>query len=360
MIILEGCNGEWAQKYYLPFLVQKALEGNVELWAVDIEPQIKLSTPIAASWQAAQNRGVAHYLNKAGDKESYEMPSEVGDVFIVTPDQYHCEVAEFWLERLAPEGKIFIEKPLDASLEQAKELGRKIAGRNIVYGFDHYLANTYPFLQNKASYLGEIGKINEIEFCISEPSEIPRQREKTLDKGVIFDLFCHVLALVGAVVSKGSTCSAAMLSTVDIKEVKAAKYVNCPISGETFAWIKFIVNNEIQVDSTVGKCIGDFEEKFMRLYGADGNIKLDFVENKFSVFDSQGRQTKQGVLNEKHVESFLKGILQGKEHPLSVPGVLTFDIALEILKILGEAKRQIGKIPDYPCQESISQILERF
>jgi hypothetical protein len=62
-------------------------------------------------------------------------------------------------------------------------------------------------VHNKTVYLREIGEIKKIEFHILEPFGIPSNRIKTLDKGMIFDLFCHVLALVGAIADRNLTPS---------------------------------------------------------------------------------------------------------------------------------------------------------
>ena len=364
-VILEGCNGEWAQECYLPFLIEKAAKGNIELWAVDIQPQINLSADVAALWQAVQGDGKACYVDKIRNKESYERLSDMNYVFVVTPGQYHCEIAEFWLKRLSPKGKIFIEKPLDASLESALRLDEKIGekeGKEAVFAFDHYFARAYPFLRHKDYYLKEIGGVEKIECNILESSRIARKRANALDKGMIFDLFCHVLAVVSAVVKQNLTCSETKLQAVGLEEVKAARYVGCPISGETFAWIKLIINSNIEVLGAVGKCVGTSEDKFMKLYGPNGRIELNLRPrgSRFHVFDSQGRQVEEKELDSNPVESFLEEVLQGKEHPLSAPGVLTFDAALKILKMLDEAKNHIDRMPEYRCNESISEILGRF
>lgn len=361
-VILEGCNGEWAQERYLPLLAGEAAKGNIELWAVDIEPQIKLSTPsVATQWRIAQSKGNACYLDKTRDKEAYEVVFNANYVFIVTPDRSHCQIAEFWLERLAPKGRIFIEKPLDASVGSGLKLKEKIeeTGEETVFAFDHFLADAYPFLQNKVSYLGEIGEIRKIECNILEPDKIPPEREKTLDKGMIFDLFCHVLALVGAVVKQNSSYSEARFQGIKL-DVKAARYVGCPISGETFSLIKFMVNNDVEVTSAVGKCVGTFEDKFMELHGANGKVKLDFIRDEFAIFDAQDKLLKKEKLLADYVETYLGKLLPGKKQPLSLPGVLSFDAAFEILTILDEAKRQVDKMPEYQCNESIGEILERF
>lgn len=105
-VILEGCNGEWAQECYLPVLIRKAVGGEIELWAVDIENEIKLNNPeVKRAWHVAQSNNRARYLNKSKDIRGYGELSSANYVFVVAPDQYHCEIAEFWLERLAPGGK---------------------------------------------------------------------------------------------------------------------------------------------------------------------------------------------------------------------------------------------------------------
>jgi len=364
-VILEGCNGEWARECYLPFLIGKAARGEIELWAVDIGDKIKLgNAKVKKDWQVAQSKNKARYLNKSKDIQIYSELSSANYVFVVTPDRFHCEIAGFRLERLAPGGKIFIEKPLEASVGATLKLKEKIEekGEETVFAFDHYLAKAYPFLHDKDRLLEEIGGVKKIEFHILEASEIPLEREKTLDKGVIFDLFCHVLALVSTLVSRDLTCSATKLQAVKLEQVKAARYVGCPISGETFAWIKSMVNNDIEVVSVVGKGVGTCEDKFMRLYGSNGRIELNLRlrGSRFHVFDSQGRQVEEKELDSNPVESFLEEVLQGKKLPLLLPGVLSFNVALGILKILDEAKKQISKVPEYQCSNSIGKILERF
>jgi predicted dehydrogenase len=339
LVVLEGCNGEWAQECYLPFLAREAAKGNIKLWAVDIEPEIKLSTPaISALWRDAISKGNARYLDKTRNKESYETTYSVNYVFIVTPDQYHCEIAEFWRERLNVRGKIFIEKPLDASIGKAKEIKSKMGEADIAYGFDHYLAKTYPFLRKRNGYLGKIGKISKIEFNILEPSSIPANRVKTLAKGVIFDLFCHVLAVARATVDRDFT-----LAMFKLKDIKAARYRDCPISGETFARIESSLGDNIEVIATLGKGVGKSEDKCMTIKGSGGTISLNFLEDRF-VCDYSDRGQAVEQLESRPVESFLETILQG-EKPLSAAGVLSFDTAFAILRLLDEAKSKAKVTP---------------
>jgi predicted dehydrogenase len=357
-VVLEGCNGEWAQEHYLPLLVNKAAGGEIRLWAIDIQQQIKFATQnVAGLWQIARSKGNALYLHNIRDNVApHEIPASIDYVFIVTPDRYHCEIAEFWLERLNNGGKIFIEKPLDVSLKKPREIKSKIGEDNIVYGFDHYLARAYPFLREQNHYLEKIGNISEIEFNILEPSSIPVSHIKTLDKGVIFDLFCHVLAVVGAIAVRNFTPSGAILQTVRKIEVKPAQYRNCPISGETFARIKFSISDNVKVSAMVGKGIAGSSDKRVKIYGEDGRIRLDFEENHF-VCDYSSGQKDEGQLESNHVESFVEAVLK-ERGPLSAPGVLSFDSALAILELLCQAKSKVGKIPRYDIGTSAAEILK--
>lgn len=359
-VILEGCNGDWAQKRYFPMLIKEAAKGKAELRGIDIEAERYLndSPEIELAWEVARNNN-AYYLNKVKEGKFYENLSGADYVFLVAPDQFHSEIAEFWLERLAPGGRIFIEKPLDAFVRAALKLKKRVEEKkDIVFAFDHYLARARPFLQDKERYFKEIGGIKKIKFHILECFGIPPNRVKALDKGMIFDLFCHVLALVSAMIDRNLTPSETILQTVKLEEVKAAQYLNCPISGETFAWIKFLINS-IEIESAVGKSVGTQEDKSMVIYGSRGQIKLDLLKDKFFVFDHQGNKQNRGNLNPNHVESFLEEILQGKD-PLSSPGMLSFDAAFEILTILDEAKMRIGKMPEYQVGGSIIEILKSF
>lgn len=353
-IILEGCNGEWAQKRYLPLLIEKILKENFELWAIDIDSWIKLSdSKLVELWKTAQSKNKAHYLDKIKNKKSYERLSDADYVFIVTPDRFHCDIAESWLGRLKQHGRIFIEKPLDASMQRAKKLKKKVSDSDIIYGVDHYLAKIHPFLQNKIGYLEEIGQIEKIKICILESSDISENRTKSLEGGMIFDLFSHVLPLLSGVLNLKH------LSTViKLDEVKAAKYSGTPIPGETFSWIKFH-SDDVEIEAMVGKSVGTSNDRFMEICGSEGEIHLDFDKAKFFVFNSHNCIKEQRNLNSQHIESFLEEILQGRE-PLSVPGVLSFDESFETLLVLDNIKKRIERVSEYRKNEPISDILKKL
>jgi len=296
------------------------------------------------------SRDTAHYLNKVENPSVYYELSEANCVFVVTPDYVHSEVASFWLDRLAPEGKIFIEKPLDASLASAQELKKKITKKETVFAFDHYRARSYPFLKHKDDHLKIIGGMDRIKFHILEDSGIPLARAKALDKGMIFDLFCHCLAVLFAFEEP---------QNIKLNEVKAARYIDSPITGDTFAYISFFMNNKIQVDSSVGKFVGTSQEKFMKIIGASGEIYLDFLNDTFYIIDLQGHQIEKGDLNSNHVESFIDKVLSSNCRPCDVPGIFSFNIAYEILTVLHESIERISWLPSYEHNSTLDQVLKK-
>lgn len=354
IVVLEGCNGEWAQARYLTPLADRAANGDIELWAVDLNDEILLKNEkTQESWPIAQAHGKAHYLNKLKDKQSYSRLSDATYVFLVTPDNTHCQRAEFWLEQLAPDGKIFIEKPLDASMKSARKLREKIKKENkegAVFVFDHYLAMAHPLIENWNSYLKPIGRVERIEFNILESSTIKPNRVKTLDKGIIFDLLGHVLAVSGALIEQKLTPSISALQRAEIKEVKATQYFGSPIGGETFSKVKFTFGN-VEVSSLIGKGIGTQDEKVMIVYGTSGMLKINFKSK---------RDAFEGKLETRHVETFLEKLIDKDKRPISIPGVLDFDTAFEILTILDRAKGEMTKAEGYRAGDSTNSILTKF
>ncbi len=340
-VVLVGCNSDWAQQRYLPLLIDKANHGDITLWATDIQPEIELNTPgILSLWQAAKSRGRAVYLDMRKSVASHEVPCDIDYVFIVTPDRCHCKVAEFWLSRLSTTGKVFIEKPLDASIQAAEQLKARLSDNNVVYGFDHYLASLYPFLRRQSQYLKKIGGIRSLEIRILEKNEIPPNRVDTLREGVIFDLFSHALAVSAAVVGKKLAPTEDTLRKTERGKWRRVKYRGCPLLEETWAHFELTIENKM-VTGVVGKGVGKTDKR-MSIYGTSGRkIEIDFEADSFSV---NGRV--EGKLDSKHVESFLKAVLKGSNID-SAPGVMSFGAAFEILRLLSCIRDKTNMGPDY-------------
>ena len=357
-VVLEGSNGEWSQKRYLPFLVEKASKGSVELWAIDISHQPRLEGMTRHWWRATTDLGRVHYFNKLSpiDKHRYSALSQANTVLIVTPDRSHCSVAKFWLSRLDAEGKIVIEKPLDASLACARNL-RIYAVRQgrlgAVYGFDHYLALADSVLCKNRELLKKIGEIHRIEFHILESSEVEPERVETLDNGVILDLFSHALAVSATILSDASSMEE-VLRRVSVKEVQTGRYDGSPISGETFARIVFSMN-QTTVESFVGKGVGREEWKTVSIKGPNRKIEIDFSKETLHADNLSPRR-----LNMKQLEASLGRILADEGNLLSVPGILSFDGAFEILRIIDKTRKMVRKSASYLIGDSLETILRKM
>ena len=357
-VVLEGCNGEWAQQRYLPSLVSGSDKRNIQLWAFDLDPEIKLPTPvIAAQWQSSHDKGKCCYQNKSDGTIEVDRPYQVDYVFVVTPDHSHSKVVMSWLKRLAQQGQIFIEKPLDAKLSAAE----KLRGLESIFAFDHYLARAYPFLLKSSHYLNQIGRIQNIDFHLLEAFDNLIKRSKTLNNGAIWDLFCHALVVICAAINHKTTCSAIDLDSIKRSgemRVRAAQVANSPISGDTLSRVTFTLNHDIDVLTHVGYHRSNASSKYMSFYGTKGTIKLDFSTDEFTISDTHDKLLKKGTLFTDHVEIYLERLLYKEKHPLLIPGVLNLDAALEIMDILDKVKQKIGDMPVYKHNDSIDKIFE--
>jgi predicted dehydrogenase len=344
-VVLEGGNGEWAQECYLPFLLREAAKGDLELRVVDVAPQIKLDSPALVSlWRGAK----ASYLDKTSDEKAYVASEKADYVFIVTPDRYHCEVAAFWRERLNQGGHIFIEKPLDASSDNARAL--LAGGVKSISGYDHYLAKVYPFLRQRRDYLGENARISRLEFNLLEAAAIAPNRAATLDRGVILDLLGHILAVVGTILGRNSASLDSILKTVKLGNVAAARYRGSPIAGETYARISFSIGGT-EVIARIGKGVGKRDDKCLIIHHEGGKMRLNFKANRVTA-DAARHNSR---LEDEPVASFLKAVLSGEE-PLAAPGVLSFTAALAILETLEAARNRVGAMPLYAIGTPPSRI----
>ena len=328
-VVLAGCNGEWSQKHYLPFLIERASSGDITLWATDIQPEIKLDSPGSHSaWQAAMRKGSACYMDMTRRMESWRIPSNVDYVFVVTPDVSHCDTAEFWLARLSKTGKIFIEKPLDASVSRAAQLDAKKGSNSPIYAFDHYLASLHPLLHSGLRRRFGVADIESLNISILENEGVPSHRARTLKEGVVLDLFSHVLAASAAVAEKKSAPSEDMLQTVAMTKRELARYTGWQSPSETWARMEFLVGRT-RCTAEVGKGVGNTPKKRMEVNGTAGmRIEIDFQARSVYVNDEQVEP-----LDSDPVLSFLEAVLKGNPAHC-VPGVISFGAALEILRQL--------------------------
>lgn len=353
-VVLLGFKGDCCGRHYNQTLIEMALREEIELICVDYgEPVNVRGVPSEEEAVSLINQRKISYLdlNKRKDKRKYESLDNIDFAFIVAWDKTHCRIARDFLGKAE---SIFIDKPLDAFLRNAQRFLGEV-GQGIVFGFDHYLAKFYPFLTKINQYLEEIGDLEEIEFRLLEPTAIPTHRVEALDRGMIYDLFSHGLAVVCSVMSKQTNPNLDCLRELEIAEVRAAKYLGVSIRGDTYAFIK--INQPLEIRARVGKAVGWEPDKILKIRGQKGEILVDIEHFRFFASDLAGNKIEEGGLFRDYAEKFLKTLIN-KGSSLEVPGVMSLEAAREILFVLDEAEHRIplGGLPIYLPGHTVEEI----
>lgn len=301
-LIIEGV-GSVVENYYIPALRRlrkDAIPFDVSFgddsscWRNDPDKKGRIGPVLAAIKEIGGS-----YLDKSDATDLRQWEALRPDaVVIATPDRTHVALALEWLARPVQPGTIYIEKPLDVSVDRARDLLEKIGPDNpVVRAFDHYRARLLP-TRDQFDMLGGFFKhgIARFEFYLLEdrsgadPAFADRQgyrqgpienegRTVALREGLLLDLMPHVIAVLahfGAV------------STMELVSLRAGKYTGVDghdtktagIDGETFAEARFVFRSHLG-DQTEGVA---YVGKGVRGIGAgqaqyDGNAKVLILED---------------------------------------------------------------------------------
>lgn len=360
-IVLEGSNGSWAKKQYLPCLIAWLVNHqNDSLTAVDVVPFPDSFPPETQSgFDKLLVSGQFRYINKTVNSNGYSDLTGKDVVFVVTPPSTHAGIIESWLPRLSQQGRIFAEKPIVdtwGDTLKLREIIRQYNQPEKIFGFDHYLARVHPFLVKKTKYLKKIGKITSIPFDVLESTPIETGREKTLEQGVIPDLFSHVLAITRAIISEAKSSPILPSFAVHQNQIWRAQYRGAPIQEETLAGIDFELDT-IPVHSVVGVCVGDEPVKRVEIRGEKGSINLDLAADRYRVFSNSGEESDSGLLDSQHVKTFIEAVISRK-NTASIPGVLSADEAIRITEIFSDVKDLLRHKPmiEYTCNSPLVEI----
>ena len=351
IVVLEGCLGDWAKKSYIEDLAERAKKREIVMYAVDVRDKEE------SEEKYDQYKKLVYFVNKVKDKTMYDKIPKADFVFIVTPHEFHCAIADHWLEddRLKTTGKIFIEKPLDSSVENIKEREEKHGKKKLMektIAIDHYIPKIAPLLKEIEWKRRKYGKIEKVRINILESDPIQESREKTLDEGLILDIFPHVLAIFTKFM-KAVGDFTLDAHKAKIIEIKTGKYKNVYIRGETFAKIvlKF---NDITLESFIGKAVGFEDEKTMEIFFEKGYVTADFITGNFSLKKENGK-SKRGHLQKTPVRVLLDDIIDRKEFHKNF---LSFDEGFEIVKIISRIRKKTGKPKPYKKFSSVNTILK--
>jgi predicted dehydrogenase len=327
-IVVEGC-GQWAAEQYF-----KALRDRVgpddgvfftydSTFGMDSHPNLPARLHLE-TLQATLNRVKA--IEEAGfacfDVKDARfggalrspcrkrLPKYADVVFVVTPDDTHCQVAEFWLGRA---GQIFVEKPFDIS---ARRIARFCAQarrypQTKVCGLDHYFvrcnqaaARTPFFLEHllPAGPDGLQGSINSFEFVMTEPpardeKEAARTRERalSLQAGMVFDMASHALPVLLPFID--------LRGRIDLLDVWAGVSQRLRElmfkGGETFSMARVRLRprslgiradaRAIEGQLVVGKDVGQQPQKHLIIGGPRGEVRFDLAKHQVYHKDTDGK-----------------------------------------------------------------------
>lgn len=363
-VVLLGFKGDGAGKHYNRVLLELAEKRKIDLICVDCGmPENVLGKPALQEMEKLIKTRKVRYLdlNNPADLESYKNLSEISVVFIVTPDITHCQVAK---DFLGTTKRIFIEKPLDAILRNVRILEDFPKVGKVVFGYDHYLAKSYPFQVKTDEWLKEgiIGDLREIEFRLLEPDVVPPHRIKALDRGMIYDFFPHGLSVAVATPSPFAYPDQVILKKVRLLKVLVARYFGCKTNGISFVKIDFEIpdrGRNIFCQARIGKGVGKEFEKTLRIRGSKGEIFVDIKNYHYAILDEKGKKIKEDKLLYDYEKAFLTAAIDFKKTLSQIPGALPFGAAKETLYILDEARWRSeprGKSPIYKVGSSVSEI----
>jgi predicted dehydrogenase len=313
-IVIEGI-GDVVQRNYAPALKLEKQRYGDRLSVCFADYGKDRSEEAVARYQKYIDtlEGWATYVNKAtpeGEKFYDSLNPDV--VFIATPDRTHVQLALKWIDGKNDCEHLFIEKPLDASLDKARTLDFYLSNTKVdVHALDHYLARFIPisYPSSMKTILTELGgAIEHISFYLLEDRSGPyagpiekEGRTGSLQNGLIMDLFPHALAILGYFGS---------VSTINLQGLRVGRYtyedekgevVSSAIPRETFGHINFTIRGRagklITADAYVGK-------------GVSGSTEVGIENGDVKMLELLGRNGKKCVFDLRNTSRGGKGTVK--------------------------------------------------
>ncbi len=345
-VVLEGCLGDWSRKSYIKPLAERAREGKIHLYAVDtrnITDEIELYEPPVT------------FVNK-GNTTIYNSIDDIDFVFIVTSHEFHCKIAKHWLEKgkLNGNGRIFIEKPLDSSVENIEGLRKYKEAEKKIIAIDHYIPKIIPLIKELEGKSGKYGEMKKIRFDILQSDPILESRRNTLDEGLILDIFPHVLGVLTKVMNVYGEFELDA-NDFEILEVNPGKYRGAPINGETFAKITARIDG-IPLESHIGKAVDSHDCKLLNILFEKGSLTADFSSRNF--FIRTENEYAKGTLQKNHIGMLLDYIIDEEfDHDRILRFSLNFKEGYEVVKIISKIRSSKSDSIEYEQFEPLESIL---
>jgi predicted dehydrogenase len=248
---------------------------------------------------------VAGQLGVEALNDYRDLAGKVDAVSIVVPTRAHYEVAEYFLSR---DVHLLLEKPMTATLEEARELNRLASEKGVVLqiGFLERFNPVYTALRNHCSVPRFI-----------DASRIGPFKARGTDVSIVLDLMIHDLDIILSLVKS------------PIREIRAT---GAPVySGNTdIANARIEFENGCVANVTASR-ISLKSERRMRVYQENSYLNVDFQERKIvRLGRGQGEQMPgvPDVAREEQsfpasdplrdeIESFLSAVASGAVPPVT-------------------------------------------
>ena len=374
-VVCVGAGDAFINRYW-PILRMRAALGSLKLLVADEEPlrelvQSKVSDAKASGEQLAASRLEQRYkefvddaanspnvrfVNVKDEKDRRWYDHIRADVvFALVPDEVHIRVAKQWLKRAT---LVLVEKPYNRRLEEAVEFEHDMRfmmnhiGGDVpatwVCSFDHYLSkiHEYVFNRDKHQLFNRIGRLTKVEFAILEAGPLELWRAGSLQAGMIYDLFSHVLAMLSIELDL-STFGHGLVRNIRVAKHKPSLQER-EFPGDTFASFDFRLRDRqgvlVDVLGVVGKGVGSKDEKYLTLVGESGKITCDLDPSgtrQICIEEASSGKAASPIyqVGLGH-EEFLQTLLSGRyaEQPI---GGLSGVTAIEVLRIMNRIREGI-------------------
>jgi predicted dehydrogenase len=301
-LVIEGA-GAVVGGYYLPALERLGKEGfrfavtfvdDSRYWRAD--SRLAAAAKVLLAKIAAMGAQYVDKYDSAGLQQWKALRPDA--VVIATPDRTHTDLALEWVARYPAPGTIYIEKPLDVSVQRARDLLGRIGPENpAVRAFDHYRARLLParaqfdllegflkagiarftfyFLEDRS---GADPAYAHVRGGRQGPIE-NENRVSALNKGLLLDIMPHVIAVLAHF---------GQVNSMELTRLRAGKYTGVDddpgrpssIEGETFAEVRFLFRSH-QGDKAEGVAYVGKGVKGVGALGSDydHNVKLLVLED---------------------------------------------------------------------------------
>lgn len=209
-------------------------------------------------------------------------------------------------------------------------------------------AGIFPKGRNSKGTAKESREIKRVRFKILESDIIPHPVEGSIEDGIIHIILPDILAIFLRVMKSVNKEYKLNASTLEILEIKTGKYKDSPTINETFAKIKFKID-EVLVEGYIGKAVGFQDEKKVQIFFEKGIITVNLVSESPSARMNRSENIDE-ELYEKLKKDFEKN--EGKN-----PQPDENKRIKEIASIVGEKR---GEPVKYEKFSPLNEILMKF